>query len=80
MKTLKGWRILSHHEGYLNETTGETLIVAKAEFGLHYRVVLFEGKRKEEKEGKKISPDYPTEAKAEAFAFDWMTKNPNGST
>lgn len=56
------------------------MVVVKAEFGLHYRVLLFEGRRKEDKEGKKISPDYPTEAKAEAFAVDWMIKNPNGST
>ncbi len=80
MKTLKGWRRLSHNEGYLNETTGETLIVTKAEFGLHYRVLLFKGRRKEEKEGEKISPDYPTEAKAETFAINWMTKNPDGLT
>ncbi len=79
MKCLKGWRRISNEGGFLNETTGQTLIIAKAEFGLHYHVLLFEGQRKEDKEGCKISPEYPTETKAAAFAIDWMTKNPNGT-
>jgi hypothetical protein len=29
-------------------------------------------------EGIKISPEYATKSKAEAFAFDWMKKHPNG--
>jgi len=80
MKTLKGWRRISNQGGFLNETTGETLLVAKKEFGLHYNVLLFCGKRKEDKEGQKISPDYATQAKAEAFAVEWMEKNPAGTT
>jgi hypothetical protein len=32
----------------------------------------------DEKDGKKISPDFSTESKAEAYAFKLMTKNPNG--
>ena len=58
--------------------TGQTLIIVKAEFGLHYHVLLFEGQPKEDKEGKKISPEYPTEGKAEKFAIDWMTKHGSG--
>lgn len=80
MKTLKGWRRISNQGGFLNETTGQTLIVAKKEFGFHYHVLLFSGQRKEDKEGQKISPDYSTEAKAEAFAVEWMKKNPSGTT
>jgi hypothetical protein len=79
MKTLKGWRKISNQGGFLNETTGQTLVITKKEFGLHYHVLLFGGERKEDKEGKKVSPDYPTESKAEAFAVDWMKKNSNGS-
>jgi hypothetical protein len=36
------------------------------------------GKVNDSKEGRKISPEFPTEAKAEAFAMDWMSKHPNG--
>jgi hypothetical protein len=78
VKTIKGWRRLSNEGGFLNETTGQTLIVVKKEFGTHYHVLLFAGQQTEPKEGKKISPDYDTEKKAEAFAIDWMMKNPNG--
>lgn len=79
MKTIKGWRKISNEGGFLNETTGETLIIAKKEFGMHYNVLLFEGQRKKDTDGKKISPDYSTEAKAEAFAIDWMNKNSTGT-
>lgn len=79
MKTLKGWRKISNEGGFLNETTGQTLTVAKAEFGEHYHVLLFEGQRKEDKEGTKISSEYSTEAKAKKFAIDWMMKNPKGT-
>jgi hypothetical protein len=78
MKTLVGWRIISNKGGFLNETTGQTVVVAKKEFGPHYHVLLFAGARTIDAEGKKISPDYPTEAKAEAFAIAWMQKNPDG--
>ncbi len=78
MKNLKGWRKISNQGGFLNESTGQTLVIAKAEFGVHYHVLLFEGQRVENEEGRKISPEYTTEKKAEAYAVDWMTKNPNG--
>ena len=35
--------------------------------------------RAEKDEGKTISPDYATKAKADAFAEDWMLKHPNGT-
>jgi hypothetical protein len=79
MKILKGWRKISNNGGFLNETTGQTLVITKKEFGLNYNVLLFDGQRIEDKGGKKISPDYPTEAKAEAFAIVWMKKNPHGT-
>ena len=79
MKTLKGWRKISNQGGFLNETTGQTLVVTKKEFGEHFHVLLFAGQRTEDSEGKTISPVFPTEAKAEAFAVRWMTKNPDGT-
>jgi hypothetical protein len=79
MKTLKGWRRISNEGGFLNEITGQTLIVAKKEFGMHYNVLLFAGERTEETEGKKVSPDFPTESKAAAFAVKWMQKSPEGT-
>ena len=79
MKLVKGWKRISNQGGFLNEVTGQTLVVVKKEFGLNYRVLLFAGERTEDAEGKIISPDYPTETKAEAFAIDWMKKNPNGT-
>lgn len=78
MKTLKGWRRISNQGGFQNVTTGQTLMVTKSEFGLHYRVVLYEGRDRENEEGEKLSPEYPTETRAEAFAIDWMIKNPKG--
>jgi hypothetical protein len=78
MKILKGWRRISNQGGFLNEITGQTLTIAKAEFGLHYHVLLFEGQQTEDENGKKLSPEYSTETKAQTFALCWMTKNPNG--
>jgi hypothetical protein len=78
MKIAKGWRKISNRRGFLNENTGQTVVVAKKEFGLHYHVLLFAGERTKEVDGKKISPDYSTEEKAEAWALNWMKKNPNG--
>ena len=80
MKKMKGWRRISNKGGFLNETTGQTLVVTKKEIGLNYHVMLFAGEKTEDKEGRKLSPDYPTEAKAEAFAISWMKKNPNGNS
>lgn len=79
MKTIKGWKRLSNEGGFLNETTGQTLIVVKKEFGTHYHVLLFAGQQTEPEEGKIISPVFATEKKAEGYAIDWMMKNPDGS-
>lgn len=77
MKTAKGWRKIDNKRGFMNETTGQNLLVKKKEFGVHYIVMLF-GRVEDAKEGRKISPEYSTEAKAEAYAMDWMSKHPNG--
>jgi hypothetical protein len=63
----------------MNETTGQTLVVKKKDFGEHYLVLLFPGECIAEGEGKKISPEFATESKAEAYAIDWMSKNPAGT-
>ena len=79
MKTLKGWKRLKHEKGYLSEVTGQTLVISKKEFSSEYQVLVFEGRRTEDNDGEKISPDFATQKKAENFAIDWMTKNPNGT-
>ena len=78
MKLIKGWKTMSNQGGYINENTGQTLTVSKKEFSTNYHVLLFIGEQTCEKEAKIISPDFKTEAKAEAFALDWMGKHPNG--
>jgi hypothetical protein len=75
---IKGWKQLQHQEGYLNECTGQTLVVLKKQFGLDFHVVVFEGRRTRDNEGRVVSPEFPTEAKAEAFAVKLLSKNPNG--
>lgn len=71
---------MDKERGFMNEDTGQTLLVRKKEFGMHYVVLLFTGGIKVEGEGKTVSPEFATEAKAEAFALDWMNKNPNGTS
>jgi hypothetical protein len=78
MKIVKGWRRIDNQRGHINATTGQKLIVVKKEFGEHYLVMLFPIVKKDDDEGRKISPEYATESKAEAFAMDWMNKHPNG--
>ncbi len=80
MKIVRGWKRISHKGGFVNEVTGETLVIAKKEFGEHYHVLLFSQERTDDAQGNKISPEYSSEAKAEAFAMNWMKKNPNGAT
>jgi hypothetical protein len=75
MKTIKGWRRIDNDRGFMNETTGQNLVVTKKQYGEHYLVRLFP-KVKDDEEGRKISPEFPTEAKA--FAMDWMSKHPKG--
>ncbi len=80
MRIVKGWKRISNKGGFINEVTGQTLVIMKQEFGEHYHVLLFRQEKTENTEGKKISPEYSSEARAEAFAMDWMKKNPNGIT
>lgn len=77
MKIVKGWRRINNHRGYVNATTGQNLVVIKKEFGEHYLVMIF-SMVKNDDEGRKISPEYTSASKAEAFAMDWMNKHPNG--
>jgi hypothetical protein len=77
MKIVKGWKKIDNERGFMNETTGQNLVVTKKQFGVHYLVMLF-GKVEDSEEGRKISPEFSTQAKAEAFAVDWMSKHPKG--
>jgi hypothetical protein len=80
IKTIKGWKRLKHEGGYINECTGQTLMVAQKQFSCDYHVIVFVGQETDQKDGKVISPDFATESKAEAFALKLLTKNPNGIT
>jgi hypothetical protein len=77
MKILEGWKRIDNQRGYINVTTEQNLIVAKTEFGEHYKVLLFSN-AKNDTEGRKISPEFPTKSKAESFARVWMSKHPRG--
>jgi hypothetical protein len=78
LKLIKGWKKISNEGGFVNETTGQTLIVSKKEFSENYHVLLFIGEQTDKKESKPISPDFRTETKAEDFAINWMGKHTNG--
>ena len=78
MKIIKGWRKISNQGGFLNETTGQTLVVSRKEFSQTYHVSLYIGKQTIEKDSKRVSPEFATLSKAEAYAIDWMEKHPNG--
>lgn len=77
MRIIEGWRRIDNQRGYINATTEQNLIVTKKQYGEHYLVLLFPKIRNDE-EGRKVSPEYPTKTKAESFAFDWMNKHPEG--
>ena len=78
MKLIKGWKRISNQGGFVNESTGQTLIISKKEFSENYHVLLFAGQQTDKNESKRISPEFSTESKAEAFAMDWLEKHPNG--
>jgi hypothetical protein len=78
MKIVEGWRRIDNKRGYMNSTTGQNLVVSKKQYGEHYLVLLFPEVRKDD-EGRKISPEFPTESKAESFALDWMNRHPRGA-
>jgi hypothetical protein len=79
MKIIKGWKMLSHDCGYLNDVSGQTVVVSKKDFSNNYHVRLFECGQTGKDGGKTISPEYPTKPKADAFAEGWMQKHPNGT-
>jgi hypothetical protein len=78
LKIVKGWRKMDRQRGFVNETTGQNLVVTKKEFGEHYVALLFPRVRVDDK-GETISPEYATASKAEAYAFKWMEKHPGGA-
>jgi hypothetical protein len=78
LKIVEGWRKMDRQRGFVNETTGQNLIVTKKEFGERYVVLLFPRVRVDDK-GETISPAYATASKAEAFALNWMAKHPRGA-
>jgi hypothetical protein len=77
MNMVKGWRKIDNERGYMNETTGQNLVVRKKQFGEHFIVLLFPRVRIDDK-GETISPEYATESKAGHYAMDWMKKHPRG--
>lgn len=78
MRIVEGWRRIDNQRGYIDATTGQNLIVKKKQYGEHYSVQLCPEIRNDD-EGNRISPEFPTESKAEAFAMDWMNKHPRGA-
>lgn len=78
MKIVKGWRKIDQQRGFINETTGQNLIVTKKEFGPDYVVMLYSAVGLDVN-GKTISPEYATASKAEAYGFRWMGKHPKGT-
>ncbi|MGD0160208.1 MAG: hypothetical protein ABSB89_07920 [Candidatus Bathyarchaeia archaeon] len=78
MKIMRGWRKMDRQRGFLNETTGQNLVVSKKEFSSTYVVLLFPPVRIDDK-GETISPAYATASKAEAYALGWMEKHSKGT-
>lgn len=68
---------MDRQRGFVNENTGQNLVVIKKEFGEHYVVRLFPLARIGDA-GEIVSPVYSTASKAEAYALDWMEKHPRG--
>jgi hypothetical protein len=69
---------MDRQRGFVNETTGQNLVVTKKEFGEHYVVLLYPRVRVDDKE-ETISPEYATASKAEAYMMKWMHKHPGGA-
>ena len=68
---------MDRQRGFVNEATGQNLVVTKKEFGAQYVVLLFPRVRVDDK-GETISPEYATASKAEAYALNWMEKHSEG--
>jgi hypothetical protein len=69
---------MDRQRGFVNETTGQNLVVTKKEFGTQYVVLLFPRVKVDDK-GEIISPAYATASKAEAYALNWMEKHSRGA-
>jgi hypothetical protein len=80
LKLVKGWRRISNQGGFINETTGQTLVISKKEFSQTFCALLFAGQQTDKKDGMRVSPEYASAVKAEAYALQWMEKHPNGFT
>ncbi len=78
MKIVKGWRKMDQKRGFINETTGQNLIVTKKEFGSEYVVMLHSAAGLDGDKGEAVSPEYATASKAEAYGLGWMRKHPKG--
>ncbi len=68
---------MDRQRGFVNEATGQNLIVTKKEFGAQYVVLVFPRVRVDDK-GETVSPEYATASKAEGYALNWMEKHPGG--
>jgi hypothetical protein len=79
MRIVEGWRRIDNQRGYINVTTGQNLVVKKKQYGEHFSVRLFPEMKNDDNEGRRVSPEFPTESKAEAFAMDWMNKHRKGA-
>ncbi len=78
MKMVTGWRRIDNERGYMNDVSGQNVVVRKKEFAANYVVLLFPRVKVDDK-GETISPAYATPSKAEAYAINWMKKHPKGS-
>ena len=79
MKIVEGWRRMDQQRGFINETTGQNLVVTKKEFGPGHVVMLYSAAGLDDDKGEAISPEYDAASKAEAFGLRWMRKHPKGT-
>jgi hypothetical protein len=78
LKDIKGWRKISHEGGYLNEITGQTLVISKKQYSQTFHAIIYVAEPTKEVDGKIISPEFGTFDKAETYATDLMRKHPCG--
>lgn len=78
MREIKGWRRIGKEGSHLNESTGQTLMICKKQFGQTFHVSLFGGEIADEADGRNVSPEFATTSKAQAYAISLMEKHPNG--
>ena len=79
MKIIQNWKRLTHNDGFFNDGSGQKVVILKKEYSNNYIVRLLECGETNKREGKIISPDYSSKAKAEIFAINWMEKHPKGT-